>query len=173
MEQWRQVVGYEGLYEVSDMGNVRSIVRTVIRFDGVVWQLQGVSRIQFIDTHGYPSVMLSKNGIRKTYRVHRIVMDAFIPYGKKREVNHIDGNKTNNRVGNLEWVTSSENKIHASKIGLMKSKPVIAYDHKTGIAVREYQSMQEVEIDGYSKGNVCECCNGRRQRHGGLAWRYA
>lgn len=173
MEQWKQVVGYEGLYEVSDNGRIRSIDRAIKRCDGVEWQLQGVVRVQPIDKRGYPSVVLSKDGVRKTHRVHRIVMDAFAPSGRKREVNHIDGNKINNRLENLEWATSSENKIHASRTGLIKSKPVIAYDPKTGTVFREYQNMQQVEIDGYSKGNVCECCNGRRQKHGGLAWRYA
>lgn len=110
-EVWRPVVGYEGLYEVSDHGRVRSYVsRWGKRKKPVL--LKG-----YIGKH-YKTVMLCSNDHRAVY-IHRIVAEAFIPNPEnKREVNHIDGNKLNNHKENLEWVCHSENMSHASRANL-------------------------------------------------------
>lgn len=73
-----------------------------------------------LDQRGYPQIVLSKNGQRVSRRIHRLVAETFLRDNKKREVNHIDGNKLNNSVFNLEWVTSKENVSHAIKNGLRK-----------------------------------------------------
>lgn len=97
-EEWKPVVGYEGLYEVSSLGRVRS--------------RQGLLRQSLANR--YPSVHLSRDGKQATHRVHRLVASAFIPNPDGREtVNHIDGDRTNNAALNLEWVTTSENVRHA------------------------------------------------------------
>lgn len=109
-EVWKDIQGYEGLYKVSNKGRILSSQtdskKSTVRKLG--W-----------NTKGYQTVNLSKNGKIKTLMVHRIVANAFIdnPLGKK-QVNHIDGNKKNNCVENLEWCTNGENQTHAYRIGL-------------------------------------------------------
>ena len=173
METWKSVVDYEGMYEISDTGRIRSVDRVVTRCDGTVWKLRGKLLKQAIDHSGYSFVMISKNGKIKNHRIHRLVMDSFSPEGKKREVNHIDGDKTNNALSNLEWVTSSENKIHSYKTGLGYVKSVIGVNPETGKTVKEYKSMQDAMLDGYQKSRICMCCKGRAKTHAGLVWRYA
>lgn len=113
-EEWRSVKGYEGFYEVSDLGNVRSLARRHRTFDGVKI-LKGVKNITPTDNgNGYLIVSLNKDGIRKSRYVHRLVAEMFInkPVGKEY-VNHIDYNRKNNTVENLEWCTQAENLEHS------------------------------------------------------------
>lgn len=109
-EIWRDVVGYEGLYQVSNAGRVKSFHGKSERI-----LVGGVCR------EGYVKVLLRKNKSRKLVSVHRLVAMAFIPNpDNKPEVNHINGNKIDNRVENLEWKTRAENAKHAYDIGLEK-----------------------------------------------------
>lgn len=102
-EKWMSVIGYEGLYEVSNFGRVRG--------------KRGVFKISKFKS-GYIRVCLTKNNIEKTNRVHRLVAHAFIPNkGNKPFINHIDNNIENNHFHNLEWCTSKENKAHCLKQG--------------------------------------------------------
>ena len=106
-EIWESVKGYEGLYEVSNLGRVRTLKRATT--SGVVLK-QAVK-------HGYMHVCLSKDGKPSTKRVHRLVAEAFIANPMdKPVVNHIDGDKTNNAVSNLEWATNSENELHSFRV---------------------------------------------------------
>lgn len=112
MEQkiWRQVVGYEGFYMVSNTGRVK-------RIKGGRGARAGKIIKQNLGTCGYMQVVLSKNCVEKTCRVHRIVAEAFLePVTGKDFVNHKDGNKTNNNVDNLEWCTKSENSLHCYRV---------------------------------------------------------
>lgn len=109
-EQWRSVVGYEGWYEVSNHGRVRRMKSYRSTFVGRILKL-GINR-------GYLRVVLSRGGSIKGARVHQLVTAAFIgPCPDGKEVNHIDGDKTNNYVSNLEYLTPSENHRHAYRIG--------------------------------------------------------
>lgn len=118
------VPDYEGLYEVSDMGVVRSIDRTVEGVDGAIYPYKGRVKTQTINKQtGYPVVSLYKNNKGKSATVHRLVAKAFIPNPDGlNQVNHLDGIKTNNNVDNLEWVTHQDNAIHAVSTGLKTYK---------------------------------------------------
>ncbi len=118
-EIWMDVIGFEGMYQVSNIGRVKSLDRPMksgvqkncIRSGGLLKQQ--------ITQHGYYQAYLSKHGLTKGITVHRLLALAFIPNpSKKRAVNHKDGNKKNNNLSNLEWVTDSENVRHAFRTGL-------------------------------------------------------
>ncbi|MBQ9488273.1 MAG: NUMOD4 motif-containing HNH endonuclease [Selenomonadaceae bacterium] len=111
-EIWRDVKDFEGIYQVSNLGRVKSFYGKEPRIlkPGEHW-------------NGYLGVVLFKNDHRKTYSVHRLIAEAFIPNPENKSmVNHKDGNKQNNCLENLEWATRSENVLHAHKIGLVKNK---------------------------------------------------
>ena len=115
MEQRKDVVGYEGLYQVSDTGQVRSLDRV----DGRGRHWKGRVLAQSINTSGYLCVNLSIDGKQTLKYIHRLVAEAFIPNPDNRpQVNHMDGNKQNNHVSNLEWATAKENMRHATETGL-------------------------------------------------------
>lgn len=120
-EEWRSVVGYEGSYEVSSIGRVRSLDRTINGPKGRRL-IRGRLMVQRITHRGYLRVCLAKNGESSDHFVHRLVAYAFIgvPDGDLY-INHIDGNKTNNVVGNLEWTTMAENAQHAHRMGIVNS----------------------------------------------------
>ena len=147
-EQWKAVVGYEGIYEVSNYGKVRN-VKT-----GRILKL-GKSK------NGYLRVGLHKNGKQKYFLVHRLVAIAFIPNPDNKEtVNHIDEDKTNNHVCNLEWMTQKENTRHS------KCKKVLCIE--TG---EVYDSMTEaVENTGVAQSSISTCCNGKLKHAGGFHW---
>lgn len=113
MEKWKDIDGYNGMYQVSNKGKVRS-------WKNNKWgKLKSPKILSAFKVNGYFRVALSKNNNATQYSIHRLVCEAFIPNPEnKREVNHIDAVKTNNEISNLEWVTSSENKNHAIMMGL-------------------------------------------------------
>ena len=120
MEIWKDIQGYEGLYQVSNIGNIKSLDRTV-----------GENRTPYLKKgrilkawkyNGYLCVNLCGEGKNVKLKVHRIVAETFIDNPKnKKEVNHINGNKTDNRVENLEWCSHKENIQHAFRTGLRKT----------------------------------------------------
>ena len=139
---------------------------------------------------GYRIVTLSKKGTHHKKYIHRLVAEAFIsnPYNKKY-VNHIDGNKQNNRIDNLEWCTASENNLHAFKTGLKKvtekqriqaskngkiycSKNVIQYD-LNGNFIKEWNSLSEASrILNVNRGNIGTCCRLKKGTAGGYIWKF-
>ena len=123
-EVWKDIEGYEGLYQVSTCGNIKSLARIVHSEKRGDYKIKEKILKQSDTTTGYKKVELCKdNEKRKSFKVHRLVAQAFIPNpNNKPEVNHIDGNKINNNIDNLEWVTSSENSIHAYETGLNPNK---------------------------------------------------
>lgn len=107
---WKSVVGYEGLYEVNELGQVRSIGR--LNTKGIV--------LRQYSNNGYMYVALSKIGKVKRKRVHRVVLEAFVGRDDEKQVNHINGDKSDNRLENLEYCTASENQKHSYANGFHK-----------------------------------------------------
>jgi hypothetical protein len=119
IEEWRDIKGYEGHYQVSNIGRIKSIARIVESRKGVFLNKKERILIPFKNQDGYLKYKLSKNGVEKSFASHRLVAAEFIdnPFYKP-QVNHINGIKDDNWVGNLEWVTSSENVVHSLKNNL-------------------------------------------------------
>lgn len=143
MEIWKDVVGYEGYYEVSNLGNVRSVTRVK---KGK--QLKALER-----QHGYLGVQLWGKGGNargfKAFSIHRLVAEAFIPNPNNYpEINHIDEDKTNNRVENLEWVTHKQNMnwgiLQETRKGRKshRARPIIQYDLKMN-PIAEFESASD------------------------------
>jgi len=123
-EKWKDIKLYEGLYQISSFGRVKSLNRITSNVDGIFRELKEKILKQSISNEYY-SITLNKLGIKKRFTVHRFVALAFIPNPENKEqVNHKDGNKLNNMKSNLEWNTKSENQLHAYAIGLQKRKPL-------------------------------------------------
>lgn len=123
MENWKKVIGFEDLYEVSNLGNVRGIERQIKHYKGGFRVQKAVLKSQRIGVDGYMKIGLRKDAVRHTFRVNRLVANAFIDNpNNKPLVNHINGIKTDNRAENLEWVTNSENTTHALSLGLIKTR---------------------------------------------------
>lgn len=115
-EIWKSVKEYEGYYEVSNFGNVRSIERDVVRSDGVVFHYPMRMIHPVLNSDGYRQCKLNRNGKYVTKKVHQLVAMAFLPNPNEyKEVNHIDSNRQNNFVGNLEWIDHKSNVRQAIK----------------------------------------------------------
>jgi len=113
-EIWKDITGYKDIYQVSNLGRVKSLSRFQSKTEII---LKGE-----IDKRGYKRVRLSKDNTTKKFQIHRLVSLAFIDnINNKPQINHIDGNPSNNNVNNLEWCTQSENQIHAFKTGLQSA----------------------------------------------------
>jgi len=162
-EIWKPVVGYEGLYEISNLGKVKSLK-------------YGKERILKSSKNkvGYLMVSLFKDGKHKIYKVHRLVASAFIPNNDlfKTEVNHKDENKENNNIENLEWCTHKYNINYGTRIEKI-SKQVNQYD-LAGNFIQSFQSTMEIERQlGFDNNHISECCNGKRKTAYGFLWEYA
>lgn len=117
-EEWKDIKGYEGFYQISNHGRVKSLGG----WCGTVKRKEKI-RSTSLTYDGYEKVRLIHQGKDKTMRVHRLVAEAFIPNPENKDtVNHIDGNKRNNIVSNLEWVDRSEQMTHAYRLGLKESR---------------------------------------------------
>jgi len=167
-QKWKKIKGFDN-YSISNDGMVRNDKR-------------GVIKSRLIGTDGYCIAHLYKNGKKKNVRISRLVAEAFIPNAKcKPDVNHKDGNKMNNTVSNLEWVTKSENMIHAYQTGLNKPHPSYGMLGKKnpnggskGKPVRIVETGEIFDsiikcankINGKQRG-ICDALSGRIKTHRG------
>ena len=179
-EIWKDVVGYEGLYQVSTLGNTKSLKKQ--KWNRFVYITQPEKRLKQRNIKGYYVVRLTKNGKYKNIGVHRLVAQAFIPNPDNLpQVNHKDGNKQNNCVENLEWCTSSYNVKHAFDTGLKTqkkgienvcSKSVYQYDKNMNL-LKVWGSMKEVEREiGVNHSAILRCAKKKQKTAGGYVWRY-
>ena len=169
-EEWRDIAGYEGLYQVSDLGRIKSLD---YRRTGRTQVLKSI-----MDRGGYLQVGLWKNGKRKKYLVHRLVAETFLPNPSGlKQVNHIDENKQNNSVDNMEWCTCQYNINHGTRnarVAIARSKPVEQLT-KDGRLIAVWPSMAEATRQtGIGRSEICKCCNGHPQHRtaGGYKWQY-
>lgn len=124
-EIWKDIIGYEGLYQISSLGRVKALPKTLQYSDGRLYHYKEKILKYSTGTSGYPTLhFYSLEGVRETCMIHRLVASAFIPnIDNKPTINHMDGNKQNNSVSNLEWNTYTENQEHARLTGLHKGTP--------------------------------------------------
>lgn len=171
LEIYKDVKGYEDYYQVSDMGNVRSKDRYVNNSRGGNKRLIKGKVLAQTPYCGYNTICFCVNGVikQKIGKVHRMVAEAFIEnVDNKRCVNHKDGNKLNNDVFNLEWVTYSENTIHAINTGLKSCDGKIVLDFITGIY---YKSANEAAIaKGLVYSTLRNYLNGRQENKTSLRY---
>ena len=162
-EIWKDIKDYPN-YQVSNLGRILNIISNKI--------LKAHKNHQ-----GYLQVRLYKNGKNKNCYIHRLVAEAFIPNPNHyKEINHKDENPSNSIVDNLEWCDRKYNinyGSHNERMASKKSKKVIQMD-KDYLILNVFDSLQQIQKSlGFSSGNICECCNGRRNSAYGYIWRYA
>lgn len=168
-EIWKDIKGYESLYQVSNTGKVKSVKRDIILSPSA-------------NHKGYLHVGLCNNGIHKTIRIHRLVAEAFIPNPENKEqVNHINGIKTDNNVNNLEWCTNGENQKHAFSLRLQtnvgnnnpRARKINQYDLR-GNFIKSWNSIYDIErILNFSRSSIWRCCTNKYKQSHGYVWRYA
>lgn len=165
-EHWKPISGYEGLYEISSHGRVKSLRRMTRTGNRSVPE-----RIMKPDImKGYHCVVLQKDGNVKVFRIHRLVINAFGPEQPTpdHQVNHIDGDKANNRIDNLEWCTPAENTHHAFNAGLRRKHPTKETLDKMSEATKQRWTNEEYRQ--LQKQQMTELWKKRKER-GWTSWK--
>ena len=162
MKEIKEILGYEGLYGITKDGVLYSLKRNKER------------KFWYNPTVGRYVVMLSKNNKRKVYLKAKLLALAWIPnLNNHNEVNHIDGNRLNDSIENIEWCSAEHNNKHALDLGLIIQKPVNQYD-KSNNLVNSFNSVIEASRQTYiDRGNLTKACKGIYKSAGGYKWEYA
>ncbi len=167
IEIWKDIKDYEGLYQVSNLGNVKSLAKT----------RKGTKNkedmiLKLCNKDGYKVVNLWKNKKKKTIKVHRLVAEAFIPNNQNKPyINHINAIRSDNTTDNLEWCTQKENIKHAYNIGMMRTKKIKQFDKQNNY-IKTWKSIREAgETLGISESHIINCYKGQRKSAGGYIWK--
>lgn len=180
-EIWKDIPWYEGLYQVSSCWVIKSYPK--------MWSWWHLWKTMKLSTNWnwYAHLYLTKNKNRKLFSVHRIVAMTFLEnVENKKEVNHIDGNRINNKLENLEWCTHWENERHKYKLWYTWSKPWLwkkSWEHKRSASVAQYTIMWDFVRKWecitdiyrelwYSRGNISTVCKWKRKIANGFIWKY-
>jgi len=184
-EIWKDVVGYEGHYSISSFGRLVCHGRYIIDKNGHKHYLKRCL-IKIKKGKVYKSASLYLNGVRKSFYIHRLVAETFIPNPDKKPcVDHIDCNVDNNSVENLRWVTQRENvhnpltRIHSKEKQAhlfnelnSKSTPIVRISLSNNKDLKIYPSQCEARRDGYNQGAISACCRCQRKSYKGYKWMY-
>ena len=168
-EIWKDIEGYEGLYQVSNLGRVKSLN----------YKRTGKEKIlkAYNNSHGYLQVNLCKDGNREQPLVHVLVATAFLDNPDNLpEVNHKDENSKNNMVENLEYCSSSYNTNYGTRnkrVAEKLSKPVFSVDKESGLIMWWQSTMEAERCTGINNGSITQCCKGKRKSAGNHYWFYA
>lgn len=173
---WKDIVGYEELYAINDFGIIKSKMKWKGRNYRMLIQEQTISKRS---DGNYQMVSLNRDGNKKTFRVHKLVAEHFVPNPNNLpEVNHIDGNKLNCRASNLEWSTRLENEQHAWKLGLKnrftnnKSKPLIQFDNTMNMVAEFANSQIAQEETGFNRSVIGRAARGDIRQAYGFIWKF-
>lgn len=187
-EIWKDIPNYEGLYQISNLGNVKSLSRYKQNHNKKQIVEEKI-RKNIISKTGYYTCMLNKNGKNKLFKVHRLVALVFIDNPNNLPiVNHIDGNKLNNNYKNLEWCTYSHNNKEAYRLGLKGNekdfrglkkyneklkKEILQYDLNCNF-IKKWNSISEIQKElGYATTNISKCCKGKYNKAYNYIWEYS
>ena len=175
-EEWRNIKGYEGLYQISNLGRIKSLERFRKGKNGSLASVKEKILKPLITRNGYYQVPLCKNSKLRLYYVHRLVFEAFngpIPEGY--EINHLNEKKFDNRLKNLNLMTHRENINYGTGIERSvknRANGVLQFT-LDNILIKEYPSTKQVERElGFNQGNIVNCCKGKIKQAYGFKWKY-
>lgn len=189
-EIWKDIKGYERMYQISNYGRIKSLSRFINsckQYSSIGYYSKEKIKKQSVSKTGYYICTLCKNGKTRTFKVHRLIAEAFIDNPNNLPIiNHKDGNKLNNSIDNLEWCDYSYNNKEAYRQGLRernlkwivecnkrKRKKVNQYDLNNNF-IKQYESIHEAESQTKAHHiNIIKVCKGQRITAGGYKWEYA
>lgn len=176
VEIWRDIKGFEGYYQVSNMGNIKTVKR-IVSFGKnkriVVEELKTLVD----DKDGYKDIILYKNGEHRHVKVHRVVAETFIPNPKGyKEINHKNENKADNRVENLEWCSRKYNNDYGNRTKSTRETQSVRINQYSldGVFIKSWLGARIIErVLGFSNANIIKCCKGKAHTAYGFIWKYA
>lgn len=178
-EIWKDVKEFEGIYQISNLGRLKrleTIIDTIYqqKYKRKIHQKERIVKVNKCSRY-YKYTLQNKNSNKKrTTSIHRLVAEAFIPNPDNLpQVNHIDGNRYNNNINNLEWCSASENVRHAQNKLNKIVKNVMQIDQQTNQVIKIYKSTVEaMKETGIDRTNISKVCNGKMKTAGGYIWKY-
>lgn len=185
-EIWKDIPNYEGLYQVSNLGNIKSLSKIIERKNGYKLSIKERNIKKWLANNGYYMVSLWKNSKGKFITIHRLVAQAFLDNKTNLPcINHKDGNKLNNNINNLEWCSYGYNEKEAYKLKLKEpfwlnkkgkdncnSKKINQYD-LYGNFIKTWNSLSDITRElKIHTSNISKCCKGKLKKTGGYIWKY-